>query len=107
MKKTVYAIAVGLLAAALSLTGLSCKKKEPAAPPPTPEQKAQIEEIKKNVEAAQKVFAAKVNGVEITMHDLVREMNRVHRHRRRKLKKRPWTTSSSMSLQCRKRSGRG
>jgi hypothetical protein len=77
MKKIVCAISVGLLVASFSLTSLSCKKKEPAAPPPTPEQKAKIEEIKKDVEAAKKDIAAKVNGVEITMHDLVREMNRV------------------------------
>jgi hypothetical protein len=77
MKKIVYTIAVGLLLAAFSFTGLSCKKKEPPAPPPTQEQKAQVEEAKKNVEAAKKVFAARVNGVEITALDLVREMNKV------------------------------
>jgi hypothetical protein len=77
MKNIVYTIAVGLLLAVFSMTGLSCKKKEPAVPPPTPEQKAQIEESKKNVEAAKKVFAAQVNGVEITVLDLVREMNRI------------------------------
>ena len=70
-------IGVCLLTAAISITILSCKKKEPAAPPPTPEQKARIEETKKSVEAAKKVFAARVNGVEITMLDLVREMNKV------------------------------
>jgi hypothetical protein len=77
MKKIVCTVVMGLLLAAFSLTGLSCKKKEPAAPPPTLEQKAQVEEAKKNVEAAKKVFAARVNGVEITALDLVREMNKV------------------------------
>lgn len=78
MKKIVYTIAVGVLAAAFFLTGPGCKKKEQAAPPPpTPEQKVQIEEIKKNVEAAKQTVAAHVNGVAITMDDLVREMNKV------------------------------
>jgi hypothetical protein len=77
MNKIVYTIAVGLLLAAFSLTSLSCKKKEPAAPPPTPEQKAQIEETKKSVEAAKMVVAARVNGIDIAVLDLVREMNRV------------------------------
>ena len=77
MKKIVYTIAMGLLLAAISMTGLSCKKKEPAAPPPTPEQKAQIEEMKKGAEEAKKVFAARVNNVEISTYDLIREMNKI------------------------------
>lgn len=77
MKNIYRTIGVCFLTAAISITISSCKKQEPAAPQPTPEQKAKIEEIKKDVEAAKKVFAAKVNGVEITMHDLVREMNKV------------------------------
>ena len=77
MKNIYRTIGVCFLTAAISITISSCKKQEPAAPQPTPEQKAKIEEIKKEVEAAKKVFAAKVNGVEITMHDLVREMNKV------------------------------
>jgi hypothetical protein len=77
MKNIYRTIGVCLLTAAISITILSCKKKEPAAPSPTPGQKAKIEEIKKDVEAAKKDIAAKVNGVEITMHDLVREMNKV------------------------------
>lgn len=77
MKNMIRTIAVTLLAASFSLFGLACRKQEPAAPPPTPEQKAVMEEIKKGAEEAKKIFAAEVNGVEITMHDLVREMNRV------------------------------
>lgn len=76
MKKIVYTITAGLLLAALSLAGLSCKKQQQAAPPPlTPEQKVKIEEGKKSAEEAKKVFAAQVNGVDISMQDLVREMN--------------------------------
>jgi hypothetical protein len=64
--------------AAISLTGLSCKKEKVAVtPPPTPEQKAKIEEIKKDVEEAKKAFAARVNNVEISTYDLIREMNNI------------------------------
>lgn len=77
MKKIIRTIVVMLLAVSFSMSGFACKKQEPAPPPPTPEQKAAIEVIKKNSEEAKKVFAAKVNGVEITMYDLVREMNKV------------------------------
>ncbi len=75
--KIIYPITAVVFIAVLSLTVLSCKKKEPVAPPATPEQKAVIEEAKKGVEEAKKVFAAQVNGVNITMHELVREMNKV------------------------------
>jgi hypothetical protein len=77
MKNIHRTVVVCLLTALILISVSACKKREPAAPPPTPEQKAAIEEMKKNAEEARKVFAAKVNGVEITMHDLVREMNRV------------------------------
>ena len=72
-----------LLISIICLTGSSCKKEQqPAAvPPPTPEQKAKIEEIKKEVkkgaEEAKTVIAAQVNGVDITMHDVVSEMNTI------------------------------
>jgi hypothetical protein len=67
-----------MLVALISLTGTSCKKEQKAAtPPPTPEQKAKIEEVKKDVEAAKKDIAAQVNGVDITMLDLVGEMNTI------------------------------
>src|SRR5574337_49458 len=76
MMKIVYGITSIVFIAVISLIGLSCKKQQAAAPPPpTPEQKAKIEEVKKNAEEAKKVFAAQVNGVEITMQDLVGEMN--------------------------------
>jgi hypothetical protein len=79
MKKIYFTIMAGLLTAAITLTGSSCKKKEQAEapPPPTPEQRAAIEEAKKSVEESKKVDVAEVNGVEITMHDLIREMNKV------------------------------
>lgn len=79
MKNILYTITAGLLIAAISLAGVSCKKQQQAAapPPPTPEQKAKIEEVKKRAEEAKKVFAAQVNGVDISMQDLLREMNLV------------------------------
>jgi hypothetical protein len=83
MKNSHFTIVAGLLMAVISLTSLSCKKEQAAVtpPPPTPEQKAKIEEIKKEVkkdaEAAKTVIAAQVNGVDITMHDVVSEMNTI------------------------------
>jgi hypothetical protein len=79
MKNINVTIMAGLLAVAISLSGVSCKKKEQVAapPPPSPEQQAAIEEAKKGVEEARKIDVAEVNGVEITMFELVREMNRI------------------------------
>jgi foldase protein PrsA len=78
MKNVQVTVMAGLLAAAILLTGTSCKKEQKAAaPPPTPEQKAAIEEIKKDVQAARTTIAAQVNGVDISMHDLVGEMNAI------------------------------
>ncbi len=77
MKNIHFTMIACLLTAALLLAVTSCKKKEPAAPPPTPEQKAMIETAKKGAEEAKEVFAARVNGVEISTYDLVREMNRI------------------------------
>jgi hypothetical protein len=82
MKNLQVTIMVGLLAAAISFTGSSCKKEQKsAAPQPTPEQKAQVEEAKKeakqSAEAAKTVIVAQVNGVDITMLDLVNEMNAI------------------------------
>jgi hypothetical protein len=62
----------------LSLALLSCGKekqaeKEKLSPPPG-HAKA-IESYKKSVEESKKVVVAKVNGVEITTHDLINEMN--------------------------------
>ena len=79
MKNINFTIMAGLLAAAISLAGASCKKKEQVAapPPPSPEQQAVIEEAKKSAEESKKVFAAQVNGIDIAMYDLVREMNKI------------------------------
>jgi len=77
MKNSYRTLALCMITAAISLTHASCKKEEPIAPPPSPEQKAVMEVLKKSAEVAKTVFAAKVNGVEVTMHDLVREMNRI------------------------------
>jgi hypothetical protein len=82
MKSIISTSIAVLLMATISLTGLSCKKEQkPAAPPPTPEQKAKLEEVKKEVkqsaEAAKTVIVAQVNGVDITMLDLVAEMNSI------------------------------
>lgn len=79
MKNIYFTIMAGLLTVAITLTGSSCKKKEQAeAPPPlSPEQQARMEIIKKGAEDAKKVNAAEVNGVEITMLELIREMNKI------------------------------
>src|ERR1700690_2803571 len=82
MKNLYFTIMAVILIAVISLTGSSCKKEQKAAaPPPTPEQKAKIEgvkkEVKKNAEAAKTVTVAQVNGVDITMLDLIGEMNAI------------------------------
>jgi hypothetical protein len=76
MKNLYFIIIAVVLIAAISLTGSSCKKEQKTVvPPPTPEQKAKIEENKKVAEVTKNLVVAAVNGVDITMQDLVREMN--------------------------------
>ena len=62
----------------LALAGSSCKKKEEPAvkePQVKPEVTKQVEQQKKNLEDAKTHVIAKVNGSNITMYNLVHEMN--------------------------------
>lgn len=78
MKKAYFTIFAVLLAAALSLTGLSCTKDQAGAPVAL-ERKAKLEQDKKAAEETRRTVAATVNGVDITMQELIREMNLVAR----------------------------
>ncbi|MGC1456154.1 MAG: SurA N-terminal domain-containing protein [Nitrospirota bacterium] len=85
MKNVISTILAVLIVAVISLTGSSCKKEQKAAvPPSTPEQKAKMEEVKKDVEAAKKDIVAQVNGVDISMLDLIGEMNTIAQRERAK-----------------------
>lgn len=77
MKKTIDCIGMLLLIATLSVSVSSCSKEQAAQQQPAPAQTALPEETKKDVQAARETEAARVNGVEITMYELVREMNRI------------------------------
>jgi len=85
MKKTGLIMAGTLMALAMVFTYSSCKKKEDASKSLTqkeelkltPEQAIQKEKIKKGIKESQNIVIATVNGAEVTMYDLVREMNAV------------------------------
>ncbi len=85
MKKTSVVIAGALMAFAMVFMSSSCTKKEDAskstakkeAPKITQEQAKRIEEIKQEVKESKKIVVARVNGADITMHSLVKEMNLV------------------------------
>ena len=85
MKKSLNLILFILIMGVFMLSISSCKKKEepPKAgakleqPPLTPEQKRQLEIVKKEVEESKKTIVAKVNGEPITMFQIVREMNSI------------------------------
>jgi len=85
MKNFYSAVLAVLFIIAVSLSGTSCKKEQKAAvpptPPPTPEQQAKVEEMKKetrqSTEQAKTIIVAQVNGVDITMLDLINEMNTI------------------------------
>ena len=86
MSTFVFDVSVVVLSAAIALSGVSCKKNEQApaqivqsaqTATSAPAQQLVGEEIKKDVKAAKAAYAAKVNGIEISMFDLVREMNRI------------------------------
>ncbi|MEW6118398.1 MAG: peptidylprolyl isomerase [Nitrospirota bacterium] len=76
LNRFVMVVAVLLLP---GLLVLSCTRKDEAAKHQeqkrTPEQMKQQEEIRKGMEESKKVVAARVNGVEIPVYELVREMN--------------------------------
>ncbi len=85
MKKNKFIIAGMLIAAAMVFTCFSCTTKEDASksaavkeePKMTPEQAKNAEEIKKGIEESQNIVIATVNGADLTMYDLVREMNAI------------------------------
>ena len=85
MKKLLVIVAGMLMAFSLLFAFSSCSKKDDAAKgtakkediKPTPEQERQMEAIKKGVEESQRIVIARVNGAEITMYQLVKEMNAV------------------------------
>jgi len=64
----------------VSLAFFACKKSREAEKPSVqlpPEHEKAVEAVKKSVEESKKATAATVNGVPITMFDLVREMNAI------------------------------
>lgn len=83
MKKTgIILLACMPAAISLFLTCASCTKKEDALKNAavrethmTPEQTKQLEEVKRGVEESKRLVVARVNGSDITMYSLVREMN--------------------------------
>jgi peptidyl-prolyl cis-trans isomerase D len=84
MKRVLKLILFVLIVGAFMFSGFSCKKKESPKfgtkieqPPLSPEQKRQLEEIKKGIEESKKLVVAKVNGQPITMFQIVREMNSI------------------------------
>ncbi len=68
---------------AFALAGISCNRQKSAnkVPALTPEQAKQhemlLEERKKSIEDSKRNTAVKVNGVAITMYDLINEMNEI------------------------------
>jgi hypothetical protein len=74
---TIYSsVVAGLLVVALSVTGAACKK-EPVAMTPDPRRDAKSEQSRKIAETTQKLVAARVNGIDVNMRELIREMNLV------------------------------
>ncbi len=64
MKKIIFIIALGLV----TILFLGCKEKNIG-------QTLSTEQIKEGIEESKKIVVARVNGAEIKMHNLVREMN--------------------------------
>lgn len=85
MKRTSSIMAGALMALAMVFTCASCSKKEDASKSmtqkeerkPTPEQAKKAEEIKKGIKKSKHIVIATVNGADLTMFDLIREMNAV------------------------------
>jgi hypothetical protein len=83
MKKVPVRMAGVLITIALAFPCASCTKKgdevtsttKKEARTMTPEQSKQREEIRKGIEESKNMVVARVNGVDITMHALVKEMN--------------------------------
>lgn len=87
-RQTYYKSVIVLLITAIFFAGSSCSKGSASRKPPvvgekkaaaqlTPEQRRQVEEMKKGVREAKTLVIARVNGADISMYSLVREMNLV------------------------------
>jgi parvulin-like peptidyl-prolyl isomerase len=79
MKRTLKVI-IGAVIMTLALSGLSCtrdKTEKGGKPPVPPEHGKVVEKYKESVEESKKVVAAKVNGTDIRMNELVALMNRI------------------------------
>lgn len=85
MKMTSSIMAGALMALAIVFTCASCSKKEDVSKSmtqkeerkPTPEQAKKAKEIKKGIKESKHIVIATVNGADLTMFDLIREMNAV------------------------------
>jgi len=85
MNRASFIVAGALMAFAMVFTSASCSKKEEAAKSAlqkeelklTPEQAKQKEKIKEGIKQSQTIVIAKVNGADLTMFDLIREMNAI------------------------------
>jgi len=83
MKRTSLIMAVALMALAMVFTCSSCSKKKDASKSMSQKealkltQSKQAEEIKRGVRESKQIVIATVNGAELTMFDLLREMNAV------------------------------
>jgi hypothetical protein len=77
--KTLVRIFWLILLCAVALTVISCNrnKTEKGSANLPPEHAKAVEAYKKGVEESKKIIVAKVNGADITMNDLIREMNAV------------------------------
>jgi len=78
MKKTPRIVTLAILLAFV-LAGISCNRSK-EVPKLTPEQSRIAEDLKKSVEESKKAMVAKVNGADISMYDLINEMNAIAPH---------------------------
>jgi len=85
MKRTSLTMAGVLMTLVMVFICSSCSKKEDASKSMTqkeelkltPEQAKKSEKIKKGIKESQNIVIATVNGADLTMYDLVREMNAI------------------------------
>jgi hypothetical protein len=75
MKKTLIRFLSGSLIIALSLATGACRKKEPAALLPSHDQNRETAQLARAAGQARSRIVATVNGVDISMAELIREMN--------------------------------
>ncbi len=78
MKRTFSKMIICMLLLAVSFSGISCSREKSAEKTvPSPEQAKILEEQKKGFPESKKTVVAKVNGVDISMFELISEMNTV------------------------------